>query len=295
MTQCDLFQLIRSFGEQNPKKELWLKSSLDFSFPIHPVKNLKQSDHSFEILTTGLGLFGVNGLLPYHYTELIIERLQAGAEGLKDFLDLFNHRMIFLYYCAWKKSKPYVDADYVSNLIKCLIGYYHTKQPVDNLLYYSGYFSSSRRPAIFLKNLIADYFAIEVKIENFQGKWFLLPTTEWSSLKGVMGNNVLGRSAMIGSRFWDDKNFFNITLGPLNYCQFLDFLPNTKKVKKLVELVFQFVGTEWVFGIKLILKAEQVPHCEIKLNSQIALSRNAWLGTQAHKKDADDTHYIGSL
>ena len=57
-----------------------------------------------QMVTTFLGLTGPNGVLPSHYTTLLIERIRARI-SLRDFLDLFNHRTASLFYRAWQKYR----------------------------------------------------------------------------------------------------------------------------------------------------------------------------------------------
>ncbi len=46
------------------------------------------------------------GVLPHHYTELVIRRLQLRDTSLRDFLDVFHHRALSFFYRAWKKYRP---------------------------------------------------------------------------------------------------------------------------------------------------------------------------------------------
>src|SRR5262249_46865278 len=59
-----------------------------------------------------LGLTGPSGVLPSHYTELLLrqQRFVKGPEqyALRDWLDLFNHRIISLFYRAWTKYRFYL-------------------------------------------------------------------------------------------------------------------------------------------------------------------------------------------
>ena len=82
------------------------------SFPAGAISDLRSvlsSDpfaHSVpppEMLVTFLGLTGPSGALPRHYTELLLQRIREKDFSLRDFLDLFNHRLISLFYRAWEK------------------------------------------------------------------------------------------------------------------------------------------------------------------------------------------------
>jgi hypothetical protein len=41
-----------------------------------------------------MGIAGIQGPLPFPYTEMLIQRERNGDASLKDFLDVFNHRLI---------------------------------------------------------------------------------------------------------------------------------------------------------------------------------------------------------
>ncbi len=52
-----------------------------------------------------MGLTGPWASCPHCYTELILDRTRAKDRTLADFFDLFNHRMISLFYQAWEKYR----------------------------------------------------------------------------------------------------------------------------------------------------------------------------------------------
>jgi type VI secretion system protein ImpH len=87
--------------------------SLDF--PASTVHQLSRPDGQTPVpamLVTFLGLVGPSGVLPRHYTELIL-RLQRDARGpertaLRAWLDLFNHRFTALFFRAWEKYRFYI-------------------------------------------------------------------------------------------------------------------------------------------------------------------------------------------
>ena len=46
---------------------------------------------------------GAQGVLPQHYTSLILQRLREEDSSLKDFLDLFHHQLISYFVRGWGK------------------------------------------------------------------------------------------------------------------------------------------------------------------------------------------------
>ena len=102
-----------------------------------------------------MGLTGPEGVMPLYYTALLADRTRAGDLSAVDFFDLFNHRIISLFYLAWEKYRFSVayereGLDPFSHHLMDLIGMgtpgLQNRLPVldDSLLYYSGLLASGR-------------------------------------------------------------------------------------------------------------------------------------------------------
>jgi type VI secretion system protein ImpH len=76
------------------------------SFPASEIQSLEeQEDGPARMAVNFLGLTGPQGVLPYHYTQLVADRLREKDPTMRDFFDLFHHRMISLFYRAWEKYR----------------------------------------------------------------------------------------------------------------------------------------------------------------------------------------------
>ena len=81
-------------------------------FPASEIQELTlppDDDSPATMKVNFMGLSSPQGVLPTPYTELIIERTQKKDNALRDFLDLFNHRLISFFYRAWEKHHFFVS------------------------------------------------------------------------------------------------------------------------------------------------------------------------------------------
>src|SRR5579872_5836244 len=95
-------------GSFNPssREPVRLATRPSLSFPPSEIHSLEERvDQPPKMTVNFFGLDGALGVLPTRYTELIAERLAARDTTLRDFLDIFNHRMISLLYRAWEKYR----------------------------------------------------------------------------------------------------------------------------------------------------------------------------------------------
>ena len=89
----------------NPEDEaVHFSVNNQLAFPASQIQEIDcQDDAPAAMKVNFMGLTGPMGVLPYVYTELILERFRAKDDTLPDFLDIFNHRSISLFYRAWEK------------------------------------------------------------------------------------------------------------------------------------------------------------------------------------------------
>jgi len=274
------------------------------AFPASQIQGMNWPENAPVQMTVNfMGLQGPEGVLPNPYTSLIIERERAGDYALRDFFDIFNHRIISLFYRAWRKYRFDVaceqgERDLFSRHLLSLIGLgtdgLHDRQQVsdDSLIYYSGLLAQRPRSAQALQQILTDYFEVPVVIEQFAGGWYRLDRETQCHLGESDGNSgELGFGAVVGDEVWNQGSRVRIVLGPLNLERYADFLPDGKAYKTLGAWVRFFSNDEWDFEVKLILERQQVPACTLGEGgvSGPRLGWVSWVKSAPFGRNPDDT------
>ena len=250
-----------------------------------------------------MGLTGPEGVLPLYYTSLLAERTRSGDRAAVDFFDIFNHRIISLFYLAWEKYRFSVayereGLDPFSHHLMDLIGIgtpgLRNRLPVldDSLLYYSGLLAQRPRSAAALRNLLSDYFEVPVEVEQFAGGWYPLDRNTQTAFKGGLGESEqLGFGAVMGDEVWDQTARVRIKIGPLSLEKYQDFLPQGSAFAPLRALTNFFSNGEFDFEIQLILDHRDVPPCELGAEGESApqLGWHTYIKTRPMKVDASET------
>jgi len=307
--------------EGSPREEaVRFRALPSLSFPpsaVHEVRKPQTSEVSptsevsvapdeplpLEMVVTFMGLTGPQGVLPHHYTSLVINRVRKRDFALRDFLDLFNHRAISLFHRAWEKYRfalgyerallagdqqrlpspvagegPGVrggDApeDLFTQCLFALVGLgtgglrRRNQFDDDVFLYYAGLFAHYPRSALSLEQMVADFFQLPVAIRQFQGQWLRLGDDDLSCLPSARRpaglNTALGTNVVIGERVWNIESKFRLRLGPLSYRQFCAFMPSAELLRSLSHLVRCYAGPQFDFDVQLVLKAGEVPWCRL--------------------------------
>jgi type VI secretion system protein ImpH len=248
---------------------------------------------------TFLGLIGANGVLPRHYTQLVIERVRHKDFSLRDFLDLFHHRAISLFYRAWEKyrfpigyeravAEHPLQPDAFTSCLLSLVGLgpeslrRRLETPDEALLYYGGHFAHFPRNAIGLERVIGDYFRLPVEVLQFTGRWLHLEPKDQTRLPAgnVRGRRYhhLGDEALVGDRVWSVEHRFRVRVGPLDYATFRRLTPAGDLLRPLCQLIRTYVGPDFDFDVQLVLDQKETPPCRIDAGGAgaVRLGWDAW-------------------
>jgi type VI secretion system protein ImpH len=263
-----------------------------------------------------MGLTGVQGVLPLHYTEHILSRAASPGKNAKDFtmaefFDLFNHRLLGLFYRAWEKhrfparyqlaaaqNKTDDITQYLFDLIGMGTGGLRERMAVPDLalLRYAGLLQQRPASAVALQAILHDYFALRVEVEEFIGAWHRLEPEYQADLASPEINNCLGEGAIAGDAVWDTQARFRVRLGPLEFNDFTRFLPGTPALQELHDLTRFYVGPVLDFDVQLVVQREEVPGLCFGDDSATGprLGWYAWLKTGGFEADAGDAVFSTS-
>ncbi|HZV92136.1 MAG TPA: type VI secretion system baseplate subunit TssG [Caldimonas sp.] len=251
------------------------------------------------------GYMGPNGALPIHLTEYARERETYNNDPtFARFLDTLLHRFGLFFYRAWARAQPVVGLDRphdapVVRHVGALIGIAERSlRDRDALgdaakLFFAGRLARSVRDADGLEAWLSLRFEVPVRVAQFQGHWMPLGRDERSRLQR-QGQSALGRGAVLGRTVWDVQHKFRIVIGPLGWDRFSSMLPGGRALEQLRALVRQYVGFEFAWDLRLILRRGDVPSWTLSgaRDTRVGrLGRTAWLNAGMRfrrDRDADD-------
>lgn len=276
------------------------------AFPASTIAEMdRMKDGLPRMSVTFLGLTGPHGALPAGYTELAIDRECFGDRSFADFLDVFNHRLIELFFEAWKKHhfvigyewarrRRETEADdftlYLFDLVGMGTGGLRGRMRVPDLglLHYAGLAAQRPHSAEALRALLHDYFGVGVLVEQLVGRWHELEPDEACSLGSGELSAQLGRGAIAGDAVWSRQASVRVAFGPLTCEQFSSFLPDGETFAQALSLIRWFLGSTLEFEVQPTLRREEVPPCRLGEPSAARLGWSAWLRTEPFWRDAAD-------
>ena len=309
---CDFFQVVRQLEcahpdwprvarAKRPNRDVvrfGQKVSLGFEPSAIEAYWETSAEPSRRLAVNFFGLLGTNGPMPLSVTEYVFDRLHNHRDRtLACFLDLFNHRMLSLFYRAWACSQQTVshdrpDDDWFAFYIGALFGagpdsFRHRDEVPDTAkLYHSGRLSSQTKNAEGLQEILRSYFNVPVLIQEFVEQWIALSTEYRCQLGRSPESATLGSTLIVGSRILDCQQKFRIRLGPMSLSDYEAMLPGGDSIDRLVAWVRNYVGSELSWELNLVLHREQIPRVCLGRFGQLGWS--SWLGGETFEVDADN-------
>lgn len=293
-----------SIAAADPSDEfVRFRSEISLAFPTAEVSEItppgeEESKAVMAVPFMGAASPASFGSLPTRYTEQLLDEDREKNRAPRDFLDLFNHRMISLFYRAWEKFR--LEAQYEGDrkiYEKALLSLIGLGTPglrgrghLDDraLLARGGLLARTPLPSVCLRSLIESYFAVPVEVEQFHATWYPLERDECNRLG--MANSRLGEDLVIGERVRLVQFKFVVRLGPLDWHRYQDFFPDSPGFGALDGLIRLSVTRDFDFDTKLVLSGDEIPALRLQRDPSEAcrLGWSTWLSRRPGAGDADD-------
>ena len=269
------------------------------NFPVAAITKAESKGESIvEFTVSGFGYVGAIGVLPYSYSYIVNLTQSTKNYGLKAFLDIFQNRSVEFFYQAGSKYRIALsydrgrvgDVDKFKKTLESLVGFGFSSLKNrlniadENLLYYSGFLSSSKKTIYALEVLISEELGVNAHIIPFSGRWIRLAPEDQTVLvnsKNKTHYNRLNADAVAGERVWAVQNSFRVLIGPIQSNQIQELLPDGRDNTKIRDIIETYCGKEYEYEIQLVVEAKSVPFSQLSSNddpaTQCRLGQNSWI------------------
>ncbi|MBS0372474.1 MAG: type VI secretion system baseplate subunit TssG [Proteobacteria bacterium] len=319
----EFFQLVRTYellfrkkGGDPVSERILFRNSLRLGFAPSQIDGISISftgrDSNPDIerieITPGfIGMLGVSGTLPLHYTERVIERERHGPDVAgRAFLDIFVNRAVGHFYRAWKKYKlPYLyETDRRNHFLPQLLSLLGLGQSAlrerlhrktgqindESLAFFAGLLRQRPVSASTLRQVLGAYFQADVAIEQFVGRWYEAPAGQRSALGGC--NAVLGVNTLLGDRVWQRNLRIRIHIRSLSYERYVSFLPSGDLAVALGRLLGFATGGQFECEVCLQLRAPEVRPAGLGVFRGGRLGYDTFLRSRVETCDRGDLRFL---
>lgn len=291
--------------DADPNREIVrFRSAVSLSFPTVDVTAIEPPAGPGKPPRLTVAFLGVAtpasfGSLPVVYAQAILEQERAQSTVLREFLDVFNHRIASLYYRSFEKyhfAVAYESGD-DSYFERALLGVLGLATPglagrlaiAESALFSrAGLLAMAPVPAVALEGLVRSYFGAQAAVEQFRPAWYTLEPEDLSRLGSA--NSRVGEDLVLGGRVRLTQYRFALRVGPLSWDDYEALLPTESGHDALFDLVRLSTAPEQGFEVRLVLRAADVPGIELSRmpERRCRLGWSTWLQTGARASDASD-------
>lgn len=269
--------------------------SLTFA-PANVCRLEHRDDGRLRLHVRFLGVFGPQGGLPLHLSDLAHERLNAwGDATLARFADMFHHRLLAHFYRAWRQAQPAASRDrpaedrfgvYLGALIGHASPAWHARDrvPDEAKRYFAAHLARSARTPQGLESIVSSYFGVPARVRSYSPRWMRLPADQRT--RAGQAGCTLGRDTIIGARVWDAQHHCDLVIGPMGRVDYERLLPGSASLARLGDWLRNYLSEELRARINLVLHAPEVPAA--KLGGKVRLGLTSWLGRRQSPEPASD-------
>jgi type VI secretion system protein ImpH len=257
-----------------------------------------------------MGLLGVSGTLPLHYTEQVaVFQQRARDDSTRAFLDIYSNHMVSLYFQVWGKYR--VEHSLVvrgkDEFLPLLLALSGTRSEAfggrkvgheadgvrpDVAGFYAGLLRQRPVSIAALQCILPDYFDVPIMIEQFVGGWDDIDENRQCQMGGP--NARLGFSGALGYRKWRRDLRIRLRIGPLDSDDFERFLPGAMGALALERMLALLSVPGLQCEVQLALRADRVRPAMLLAGTAkgVRLGWDSFLGNSSPTEHKDDVRYL---
>jgi type VI secretion system protein ImpH len=279
------------------------------NFPASEIQSYAEQEQRPQRLEVNfMGLNVVNGPMPAVYAAGLRERERHKDPATLDFFDIFNHRIVSLFYRAWKKYRHHIayestgtGEDEITRYLYDLVGLgtpgLRNRMAFSDeaAVYYAGILGKSVRSVEGLRQILKDYFQVPTEIAQFTGRWERLPASQQTFLNETSSfSECLGQGTVAGDEVWNQQGTLTVRLGPMSLERYRQFLPGAQGQRELHAWLRFYGRGEFDFIVQLVLDRDEVPQTVFPEQREPSprLGYESWLKTRPFTRDPDETTYV---
>ncbi|MCL9667324.1 type VI secretion system baseplate subunit TssG [Rosenbergiella epipactidis] len=274
-----------------------LSQAVSLAFPASEIASITWQAEQLAIKLFSLGVWGPQGPLPLHLSELALTRLQQQDSALIDFIDLFHHRSMAIFFRAWYAAQDTAsldrpESDRFSYYLRCLSGLPLPTTPQTKHPLLSAGFQLARKtcaPRDLISTLNA-LFHLPFQIAEFQSGWISLPVEERCQLAHSCR---VGVNAMLGEASYQAGYRFKIGCGPLSYQQYRSLHPDNDALASISRVIQRLTGGHYYFDIQLTLASSS--SFPTTLSGEQQLGFDTWLVNDAGERPQQGMIYTACV
>ena len=276
------------------------RNSLALAFPPSEIAAIDCSTEdvpAVNVTPAMIGLLGVMGTLPLHYTERIAAwEAGTGDDGARAFLDMFSSRQVALFYRAWCKYRVRLSHDRADDrfqpLLLALAGIASRGEleydAAAGLARFAAPLRSRVVSAALIERVLGAWLGVPVQVEQFAGRWDVLDEDQRTRLAD--NNCLLGLGATAGARLLSPELGVRIRVGPLERAAFDRFLPGAPGARALAAMLDRFALEVPYRTLQVVLRRDEVGR--VRLDGSVRLGLDGFLCTSPGHGDRDDVCYL---
>lgn len=279
-------------GEQPSLEAVRFRSTIKLAFPetdVAAVKRPEEQGDPASMIVNFLGLAGAMGPLPLPFAELLAQRAARGDTAMRDFLDIFNHRLVSIVYRSRKRHRIGLGVaspadDDAARYLAALVGLgtpavqNRLGIPDRTLFHHGGVFSREVRSVIGLEAVLRHHFGVAIEVRPLTGCYCVLERDDWTTIGPSGKNRALGKGAVLGVRVWDQEAAYDLKVGPLDFEAYGRFLPGGDALGPLCDLAQFYAGEVHEIRVRVVLRADEVRPARLGKAHGARLGTTAWLG-----------------